>query len=95
VALAEWIAATTASSLYAAAALMLPPGISHTAVPWYRRLEDGEGATRLQTLILDLLDRHGPMPIDRLQHGAGSSLASVLPALTRAGLIERVIEGAD
>ena len=95
VALAEWIAATTASSLYAAAALMLPPGISHTAVPWYRRLEDGEGVTRLQTLILDLLDRHGPMPIDRLQREAGSSLASVLPALTRAGLIERVIEVAD
>jgi len=94
-ALAEWIAATTASSLYAAAALMLPPGMSHTAVPWYRRLESGEAATRVQALVLDLLDRHGPMPIDRLQREAGSSLASVLPALARAGLIERVIEVAD
>jgi primosomal protein N' (replication factor Y) (superfamily II helicase) len=86
---ALWLQHETASSLFGCLELMLPPGVVHSATPWFELASRGNGQTRTQGRVLDLLRVNGAMSIDQLQQAVGSTLSTVLPDLERAGLVTR------
>lgn len=93
--LAAWIAEETLCSLYEAASPMLPPGVNSRAVEYLsldHPLSDVERSalTRSQSSLVDLLASEGEVTLDRAQRSQGSSLASVIPALERQGIVNRV-----
>jgi primosomal protein N' (replication factor Y) (superfamily II helicase) len=89
---ARWLARETASGLYDALALFLPPGVAHRAQPYLRlgaSPPDWNEFTPLQRRLLDLLAERGETSLEAARKALGSSLASVVPALEEAGAIER------
>jgi primosomal protein N' (replication factor Y) len=87
--LALWLQRGTASSLFACAELMLPPGVLHSVTPWFERAGRGEPRTSMQGKVIDLLKARGKMSLEQLQGAVGSSLSTVLPDLERMGLVSR------
>jgi primosomal protein N' (replication factor Y) len=90
---ARWLSRESASSLYEALSLFLPPGAAHRARPYLRLVHPGpdrDGLTPAQRKLLSLLDERGETSLDAARSALGSSLASVVPALEEAGAIERV-----
>lgn len=87
---ARWIARETASPLYEAISLFLPPGGWHQ-VTEYLRLATPDPATtytRAQTRLLDLLETRGETSLESARTALGSPLTSIVPALESAGAIE-------
>jgi primosomal protein N' (replication factor Y) len=90
---ARWLARQTASSLYEAIALFLPPGSAHRARPFLRLTEpapDPNQFTPAQRRLLALLAERGETSLEAARAALKTSLASVVPALEEAGAIERV-----
>jgi primosomal protein N' (replication factor Y) len=90
---ARWLARESASSLYEALSLFLPPGAAHRARPYLRLVDsaqDRDGFTPAQTKLLSLLAERGETSLDAARSTLGSRLTSVVPALEEAGAIERV-----
>lgn len=92
--LARWLARETACTLFSALAPFLPPGVSHRAVE-HLRLRPGademyELLTRSQQRLVDLLADRGEVSLEAAQKATGQSLATVVPKLVAAGVIERV-----
>ena len=86
---AIWLQRETASSLFACAGLMLPPGVVHSVTPWFERASRGEPRTAMQGKVLELLGTRGKMSLEQLQGAVGSTLTTVLPDLERMGLVSR------
>jgi primosomal protein N' (replication factor Y) (superfamily II helicase) len=84
-----WMQRETASSLFGCLELMLPPGVEHSATPWFELCSRAPGRTRTQERVLELLRVNGSMSLDQLQQAVGSSLSTVLPGLERAGRVSR------
>lgn len=87
---ARWIARETASHLYEAISLFLPPGGWHQ-VNEYLRLATPDPSvtfTRAQSRLLDLLATKGEVSLESARTALGSPLTSVVPALQAAGAIE-------
>ncbi len=91
--IARWLARQSASSLYDALALFLPPGASHRAQPYLRLAEpapDFSTFTPAQTRLLALLAERGETRLETARSALGTRLTSVVPALEAKGAIERV-----
>ncbi len=91
--IARWLARQSASSLYDALALFLPPGTSHRAQPYLRlAVPDPEltGFTPVQGKLLALLSQRGETSLETARSALGTRLTSVVPALEALGAIERV-----
>ena len=86
---AIWLQRETASSLFACAGLMLPPGVVHSVTPWFERIGRAEPRTAMQGKVTELLRARGKMSLEQLQTAVGSSLSTVLPDLERMGLVSR------
>ena len=89
---ARWLARETASGLYDALALFLPPGVTHRAQPYLRLAAppaDPNAFTPRQARVLTLLAERGETSLEAARKALGSSLATVVPALEEAGAIER------
>lgn len=93
---AQWMARETISSLYACAALFLPPGILHRRRDVYSLADsaiDVEGdLTPSQRKVVDLLQRQGRMSLDALRTATGQKLDSVLAKLVERGTVRRDLE---
>lgn len=92
---ARWVARQTASSLYEALSLFLPPGAAHQARPYLRLVEpvpDAGQFTPAQQRLLTLLAERGETSLEAARSTLKTSLASVVPALEEAGAIERVYQ---
>ncbi|MGH2614445.1 MAG: hypothetical protein ACRDJC_04345, partial [Thermomicrobiales bacterium] len=90
---ARWLARQSASSLYDALALFLPPGAAHRARPFLRLAApapDLSPFTAAQKRLLTLLEQRGETSLEAARSALGTSLASVVPALEEAGAIEVV-----
>src|SRR5690349_8039681 len=93
--LGRWIAGYYRCSLYAALALMLPPGVSSQEVVTLHLVPGGrEGAARLtarQAQVLDLLAQGGGvLPADQVRRRMdGGDLNPVVRQLEKRGLVER------
>ena len=90
---AKWLARQSASSLYDALALFLPPGATHRARPFLRLTDpalDPSGFTPAQRKLMALLAARGETSLESARSALGTSLASVVPALEEAGAIQRV-----
>src|SRR4051812_33572818 len=95
---ARWLARQSASSLYDALSLFLPPGASHRAQP-YLRLTGPSFAlnkfTPTQGRLLTLLAERGDTSLEAARSTLGSRLTSVVPALEEAGVIATVYRVSD
>lgn len=82
---AEWLARETASTVYAAMAQFLPPGLETRLHEVYRITPAGEQAiemvTPAQRKVLNILAEHGERSIEHLRSALGSSLATVMARL--------------
>ena len=88
-----WIARESASSLYEALSLFLPPGAAHRTRPYLRLTEphvDPKGFTPAQGRLLTLLAERGETSLDAARSALGSRLTSIVPALEAAGALEQV-----
>lgn len=96
---ARWLARESASSLYDALSLFLPPGAAHIAKPLLRLLTvdiDHADFTPAQRRLLAYLNERGEATsLEAARKALGSSLVSVVPALEAAGAIERVFRTSD
>ena len=95
---ARWLARESASSLYEALSLFLPPGASHRTRTFLHLTGKDmaeEHVTPLQRRLLALLGERGETSLEAARAALGSSLASVVPALEAAGAIERVFRVSD
>jgi primosomal protein N' (replication factor Y) len=95
---ARWLARQSASSLYDALALFLPPGASHRARPYLRlteQVDDLSEFTPAQRRLLTLLTEQGETSLDAARSALGSSLTSIVPALEQAGAIATVYRVSD
>jgi primosomal protein N' (replication factor Y) len=93
--MAVWIAEETICTLFEAAALMLPPGVGSRAVEYLSldhepAADECAGLTRAQRQLVEYLLREGEVTLDRAQRAQRSSLATIIPALERRGLLRRV-----
>ena len=89
---ARWMARETACGLYAAAAPFLPPGLSHRVVETLRLADPGvdpAGLTPTQRRLVALLRERGDTDLAAARAELGSCLASVVPRLEEAGVVER------
>jgi primosomal protein N' (replication factor Y) len=89
---ALWLSRQTASGLYEALALFLPPGAAPRARPFLRLTNadlDTASFTPAQRRLLALLAERGETSLDAARTALHTSLASVIPALEEAGAIER------
>ncbi|HEX5992714.1 MAG TPA: primosomal protein N', partial [Thermomicrobiales bacterium] len=87
---ARWLARQSASSLYDALSLFLPPGASHRARPYLRLTEsafDLSQFTPAQRRLLTLLAERGETSLEAARSALGSSLTSIVPALEQAGAV--------
>ncbi|CAA9558843.1 MAG: Helicase PriA essential for oriC/DnaA-independent DNA replication [uncultured Thermomicrobiales bacterium] len=99
-AVAAWLARETATSLFAAAAPFLPPGVTHRAVEHLRLREPEEDApdagavpddlTPAQGRLVALLTERGEVSLTAAQAALGSSLKTVVAKLEARGVVERV-----
>jgi primosomal protein N' (replication factor Y) len=93
VAMADWIAAQTASARYAALALFLPPGLTRRVVQ-FLELVDPERAsadlTPTQRKLVDLIKKRGEITLESARTALKSSLATVVPKLEAAGVVRLV-----
>jgi primosomal protein N' (replication factor Y) len=90
---ARWLARQSASSLYDALSLFLPPGASHRARPYLQLTEsvfDLGQFTPTQQRLLTLLAERGETSLDAARSALGSSLTSIVPALERAGVVATI-----
>jgi primosomal protein N' (replication factor Y) len=92
---AEWMARETASSVYSAASLFLPPGLDSRLIDTYR-IAEGQGTdlrdvTAAQRRVLGFLESEGPSTLDRLRSATGQSLITVMAKLVGLGLVEHEI----
>jgi primosomal protein N' (replication factor Y) len=95
---ARWLARQSASSLYDALSLFLPPGASHRARPYLRLTDltfDPNQFTPAQGRLLKLLAERGETSLEVARSALGSSLTSVVPALEEAGAIVTVYRVSD
>ena len=93
--LAVWIAEETVCTLYEAASVMLPPGVSSRAVEYLslkRRPADDElaGLTPAQKRLVAFLDAEGEVSLERAQRAQRSSLRTIVPALEERGILQRI-----
>ncbi|HEV2065874.1 MAG TPA: primosomal protein N' [Thermomicrobiales bacterium] len=93
--LGRWLARETASSVFAALSLFMPPGITtrtidvlSLAVP---RGAVPDSLTAAQRKVVDLLGDRGELTLDSLRAETGQTLTSVVPRLEEAGIIRREI----
>ena len=96
---ARWIARETASSLFAALAPFLPPGVTHRTTE-YLRLVTPDAAlpadlTSAQRALAMLLAEHGELSVEAARAATGQALTTVIPKLEARGVIERVVRVAD
>ena len=92
------MARQSASSLYDALSLFLPPGASHRARPYLRLTDltfDLSQFTPAQGRLLKLLAERGETSLEAARSALGSSLTSVVPALEEAGAIATVYRVSD
>src|SRR5688500_11729561 len=90
---ARWLARQSASGLYDALSLFLPPGASHRARPYLRLTDaiiDLNQFTPAQRRLLALLAERGETSLEAARSALGSSLTSVVPALEAAGAVATV-----
>src|SRR5665811_1130984 len=93
--LATWLARQTASSLFATASLILPPGIDHRMVEWYQLHPEVyersvDGLTPAQRTVIEILREENPLKTDTLRSRTGRKLTTVLPALEELGWIDKI-----
>lgn len=93
--LAVWIAEQTVSTLYEAASMMLPPGVSARAVEHLELLrspdeDEREKLTKLQARLIERLEANQSMTLAAARSALNSKLTSVIPTLEAAGLIRRM-----
>jgi len=93
--LAFWLARETASTIYAAASLFLPPGVQQRMVEWFQiRMDasdrDDGTLTTAQRGVIEALRSESPLKLDTLRSRTGRQLTSVLPDLEALGWIERI-----
>jgi primosomal protein N' (replication factor Y) (superfamily II helicase) len=89
----EWLRHNTLCTLFEAVTLFLPPGVTQRSVE-YLRIKPGVDLseaklTPAQRRLADLLAERGELSIEAARQALGSSLASVIPRLDEAGIIER------
>jgi primosomal protein N' (replication factor Y) len=87
---ARWIARETASSLMDALALFLPPGATQQTRAYLAVADerlDTSPFTPAQRKLLNFLIARGETSVDSARTAMGSSLASVIPALEKAGAL--------
>jgi primosomal protein N' (replication factor Y) len=95
---ARWLARQSASTLYDALSLFLPPGTSHRARPYLRLTDpviDLSQFTPAQRRLLKLLAERGETSLEAARSALGSSLTSIVPALEEAGAIATVYHVSD
>ncbi|MBA3414720.1 MAG: primosomal protein N', partial [Chloroflexia bacterium] len=93
---ARWLARETASSLFAACAPFLPPGLAGSARETIRLadpLPTPSSLTVAQRRLVDFLRGRGETDLEAARAALGSSLASVVPKLESLGMIERSVSG--
>jgi primosomal protein N' (replication factor Y) (superfamily II helicase) len=93
-----WLARQSASSLYDALSLFLPPGASHRARPYLRLTEsvvDLSQFTPAQRRLLTLLAERGETSLDAARLALGSRLTSIVPALERVGAVTTIYRVSD
>jgi primosomal protein N' (replication factor Y) len=93
--LAVWIAEETICTLFEAASVMLPPGVSSRAVEYLSlRVAPSTAAldalTPAQRRLVAFLDREGEVTLERAQRAQRSSLVSIIPVLEEKGLLQKV-----
>jgi primosomal protein N' (replication factor Y) len=95
---ARWLARETATDPFAALSPFLPPGIGQGAEERLRLVapapEDPE-LTPAQSRLVAFLRDHGEAPIAAARVALKSSLASIVPRLEEAGVIERTMRAVD
>jgi primosomal protein N' len=87
---ARWIARETASGLMDTLSLFLPPGTTQQTRAYLSIADnnlDTTAFTTAQRKLLHYLRERGETSIDAARTAMGSSLASVVPALEKAGAI--------
>ncbi len=91
--LATWLCHETASSLYACAALFLPPGRLWKAVDVYTLNPDADlealSLTDTQQAVITELQADEELTLDALRNRTGRKLSGVLPDLVKLGAILR------
>ncbi len=93
--LALWLARETASTIYAAASLCLPPGVQQRMVEWFELRpdaseRDAETLTTVQRGVVEALRKESPLKLDTLRSRMGRQLTTVVPDLEALGWIERI-----
>ncbi|HYI23864.1 MAG TPA: DEAD/DEAH box helicase, partial [Thermomicrobiales bacterium] len=93
--LAEWLAHETASSVYAAVAPFLPPGLQTRMVETYSLSDNPDlspdALTPSQRRVMGLLAQNGTMSIEQLRAATGKSLTSVMDKLQALELVRQEI----
>jgi len=90
--LVEWLSEETLCSLFEAASPFLPPGVGRRSVEHLRlRHEalDGRPLTPVQRQLVALLRERGEITVDAARRALNRTLASVIPDLECAGVLER------
>ena len=97
--LAAWMAYETASSVFACAALFLPPGRKHRTVEVLRLRPDVDlGALELtsaQERLVGHLAEHEEMTLDAARAATGQPLTSIVPELEQRGILQRELRPDD
>jgi primosomal protein N' (replication factor Y) len=93
--LAVWIAEQTVCSLFEAASVMLPPGVTthaveHLSLRHVPTAAQRDALTPAQRRLVDFLLAEGEVPLERAQREQRSSLTSIVPALEQLGILQRV-----
>ncbi len=92
---AQWLARETASSLYAAAALFLAPGVTTRTIDTFTLAVPKQGIppdlTPAQRRLVDLLVDRGEMTLEAARTATGQSLTTVIRRLEELGVIRREI----
>ena len=93
---ARWMARETSSSLFAACAPFLPPGLASRACETVRLadpLPPLPALTTAQRRLVEFLGERGESQLEAARAALGSSLASVVPKLDEAGIVVRSVRG--
>lgn len=94
-AVAQWLARETASSLFAAVALFLAPGLTTTKIDTFTLAVDEPGIpadlTPAQRRFVDLLNERGEITLEAARAATGQSLTTVIQRLEDGGIIRREI----
>ena len=92
---AQWLARETATSLFAAVALFLPPGITTRTIETFTlAVPDSEippDLTPVQRRLVNLLRDRGELTLEAARTATGQSLTSVIQRLEELGVIRREI----